>query len=311
MSSAVTGRPPSVGNWSHQAAALVEREDVGLGVGDLRHRGDVALHDALFLVGPADQVVHVEAHPVLGGAEDAAVRVEVVVRRCRGREAQDAAALDRRSRSGGRGALVRVAGIGGLLLLVVRLLRLRDRLLFLLLLLVGGGRSGALALAAARRGGLAGGLLRRVVIVVAAADQGEAGRAHAGAGGGGEEAPPAQPLAPHSLPVVALAHDVPPSAIPLGCPQVSTLQSGLHKMGGRAGGIACRHGGRSSGRSSGTGGGGAGRRRTRSARRARRGSGRRSSSTSSGATRATATTGSCSRRRRSQRQGSGSGARLR
>ena len=71
-----------------EARALVDGEDVGGLVRDLREGGDVGLHDALFLVAPADQGVHVPAHPVLGGAEDAAVGVEVVVRFGGGGDAQ-------------------------------------------------------------------------------------------------------------------------------------------------------------------------------------------------------------------------------
>ena len=77
-----------------EARAAVDGEDVGLFVGDFGEGSDVAFEDALLLVAPADEVVHVEPHPELGGAEDGAVGVEVVVGGGGGGEAEGAATGD-------------------------------------------------------------------------------------------------------------------------------------------------------------------------------------------------------------------------
>ena len=85
--------PPAVGRKPiPEARAAIEAKNVGLIVRHLGQRRDVRLHDPLLLISPADQLVHIEPHPELGGAEDGSVRVKVIVRLSRHREAQCAAA---------------------------------------------------------------------------------------------------------------------------------------------------------------------------------------------------------------------------
>ena len=169
------------------ARAAVEVEDVGLAVGLLGQRSEIRLHDPLFLVGPADEVVHVEPHPVDGGTEDAAVRVEEVVRGGGGRHANRAAVAATR---GGlaRLRLVLLVGLsdrllrfllrllGVLLLGLLSLLLLHGLLLLLLLSLLLHRLLLLLSLRLLLRD-----RLLAVVVIVAAADQREAGGADAGA----------------------------------------------------------------------------------------------------------------------------------
>ena len=197
--------------------AGVDVEDVGGPVGDLPRVGDVPLHLRLFLVLPADQVVVEHRVHELGGSEDAAVRVPVIVRLDRRGAAHDAAV-------GGDARF----GDGDRLLLLLLLIVGGDRLIFLLVGLLGlllGGLLLRLLLGGLLLIGLLGLLLHRllllllllgdlrdavVVVIVAAADQGETGRSDSGATRGAQQGAPAHSIAPHALPVVSLAHLRPP-----------------------------------------------------------------------------------------------------
>ena len=182
-----------------EARALIEAEDVGLVVGDLRQRGDVGDVDGALVVVDLDETAHRVVEDVERRGQVGLVRIEAVPVG-RNDHAVVAAVLAR-----GGGLLddllfllllvrrrVLLIGLVGLL---VRLLRGR----LLLLRLLGGGLLRLVLLL-----GDGDGLLR--VVVIAAADQGEAGCADARPRGGAQERPPTQPLPPHSLPVVAFRH---------------------------------------------------------------------------------------------------------